>query len=284
MRDIKAEARPRKKVKKKKSLSPLLLVALLLVGAAGGYFAYTKKQSHDEKAREFAASQPTRFDEKPKKGVLRTLSGAEFRDLYNNFAYPNTQTINEDTPITGNPAADKRIRQVALKRGYLIRSAPVTDIFETVAPDMKLQQRAAQPWLDMQEAAKKDGQQLALTAAYRSAEDQKNIFLDKLSKSGISIQGIADGRYDDKLSDILRTTGVPGFSRHHTGYTIDIGCDNDPGVVFEVSSCFKWLSSDNYKNAKTYGWIPSYPDGAGEQGPDPESWEYVWVGVEALTE
>jgi LAS superfamily LD-carboxypeptidase LdcB len=55
-------------------------------------------------------------------------------------------------------------------------------------------------------------------------------------------------------------------------------------VVFEQSVCFGWLSKGNYKNAKSNGWIPSYPDGAKKQGPDPESWEYVWVGKQNLIE
>jgi D-alanyl-D-alanine carboxypeptidase len=149
---------------------------------------------------------------------------------------------------------------------------------------MPLQERAVQPWKDMKDAAKTEGQLLTLTAAYRSADEQKSIFMERLSANRISIEGIARGTYDNQVNQLLRTTAVPGYSRHHTGYTIDIGCQNDPDVVFEASLCFKWLSADNYKNTKRFGWIPCYPEGAGEQGPDPESWEYAWVGTDALTE
>jgi len=89
---------------------------------------------------------------------------------------------------------------------------------------------------------------------------------------------------DSELDGILATTAIPGYSRHHTGYTVDIGCGNEPAIAFELTVCFDWLSANNYKNAKTYGWIPSYPEGAGQQGPEPETWEYVWVGIDALTE
>jgi LAS superfamily LD-carboxypeptidase LdcB len=42
------------------------------------------------------------------------------------------------------------------------------------------------------------------------------------------------------------------------------------------------MSKDNYLQAKKYGWIPSYPEGAQQQGPEPEAWEYVWVGTASL--
>jgi LAS superfamily LD-carboxypeptidase LdcB len=98
------------------------------------------------------------------------------------------------------------------------------------------------------------------------------------------IEGIASGRYDAQVSQVLAMTAIPGYSRHHTGYTVDIACKNNPNASFVYTVCFQWLNADNYKNAKTYGWIPSYPDGAGQQGPDREPWEYVWVGVDAVTE
>jgi LAS superfamily LD-carboxypeptidase LdcB len=261
-------------------LSLLVIIPLLAVGLYGVYSFINSKQFKTIQT----AKAPVRFTEPAKKGVLKNFTGPEFRDLYNSFAYPNTKRIAEDTPITSNPDADARIRKIAEDRGYHIRSAPVTDAFREVAPGMKLQERAADPWLQMVEAAKKDKETLILTAAYRSADEQKKILLDRLGSDGINIALIGRGIYDQRINEVLRTTAVPGYSRHHTGYTIDIGCQNDPSVIFDESSCFKWLSADNYKNAKTFGWIPSYPPGAGNQGPEPESWEYVWVGVDTLTE
>jgi LAS superfamily LD-carboxypeptidase LdcB len=76
---------------------------------------------------------------------------------------------------------------------------------------------------------------------------------------------------------------VPGYSRHHTGYTIDLWCE-DGSSTFLSSSCYKWISDNNYLKAKQSGWIPSYPAGTDDQGPEPEPWEYVWVGTERLME
>ncbi len=56
-----------------------------------------------------------------------------------------------------------------------MRSAPVTSAFQKVEGDYVLQERTAQPWRDLVSAAKKDGIKLGLTAAYRSADDQKKL-------------------------------------------------------------------------------------------------------------
>lgn len=273
---------PNKAEGKKQNLVVFAGIALLIAG--GGAWLLKLNTSDNQVATQETVLNQTVPAPTEKKGVLKNFTGAQFRDLYNNFAYPNTKRINEDTPITGNGEADAHIRKLALARGYMIRSAPVTDVFKTVETDMRLQERSAQPWIDMVEAAKKDNVRLELTAAYRSAETQKEILLSKLKLDGIAISRIASGVYDTELDSVLSSTAVPGFSRHHTGYTIDIGCIDQPYVVFEATKCFEWLSKDNYKNSKTFGWIPSYPEGAGKQGPDPETWEYVWVGVDALTE
>lgn len=273
--------------RRRRALPKALLLLPLLVVVVGTYLyaTYGGKSASDATSSAASASDATGSVASPaKKGVLRTFTGAQFRDLYNSIAYPNTQYISDETPITGNQAADTQIRKLATQRGYLARSAPVTDVFRNVGKAFVLQERAAQPWLDMQAAAKKDNINLGLTAAYRSAEDQKEIFLSRLQASNIAVSAIGSGQYDAQINQVLKTTAIPGFSRHHTGYTVDISCENNAGVSFEASICFNWLSKDNYKNAKTYGWIPSYPDGAGQQGPDPESWEYVWVGKDAVSE
>jgi LAS superfamily LD-carboxypeptidase LdcB len=219
-----------------------------------------------------------------KQGKLKNFSGQQFKELYENFAYPNTVLISEDTPITGNPAADTRIRQMAVKRGYKLRAAPVADTFQEVSPGHKLQQRAAQPWLEMKTEAEKDGVKLGITAAYRSADDQKAIFVARLAQAGIPIVFIGSGAYDAQLNQLLSTTAIPGYSRHHSGYTIDISCENEPNRSFQYTVCFDWLNANNYEKTKKHGWIPSYPENAEEQGPEPESWEYVWVGTDAVTE
>jgi LAS superfamily LD-carboxypeptidase LdcB len=270
----------RRKKAKSQRKTRFVICAVLITGLVLG-LVYTKHGQAPSDSRAISSTIPA---DKPKKGILKVYTPEQFRDLYNNFAYPNTQEINESTPITGNQPLDERIRTLAAERGYILRSAPVTDTFVQVAPGMILQQRAAQPWADMQAAAKKDNVNITLSAAYRSSAEQLSIFLSRFSPRSATAVQVAAGSYDKQIIDTLSRTAPPGYSRHHTGYTIDIECDGNINLVFERTACFRWLSADNYKNAKTHGWIPSYPEGIQTQGPEPESWEYVWVGIDTLTE
>lgn len=276
----------RKQKKLGLSVVVLTIILIALIGAGFYLLKHFQDDKSDKQNLQANSSQETVqniFPEKEKSGVLKNFSGEEFKNLYNSFAYPNTRMISDTTSITGNEAADHKIRQLAIARGYAIRSAPVSDTFEDFNGEL-LQQKAAQSWKDLVADAQNDGYNFGLTAGYRSADVQKDIFMSRLMAKNVNIAAIPSGVHDVQINEVLKTTAIPGYSRHHSGYTVDIACKNMPAAAFKNSSCFRWLSADNYKNAKENGWIPSYPDGAGIQGPDPEEWEYVWVGKDALYE
>ncbi len=226
------------------------------------------------------SSETEQADDKPK--TLKTFSGVEFKNLYNSFAYPNTQEITTPLPITGNVAADDRIRAIAIGRGYMLRSVPVAPL--TQVDDFLLQQRAVEPWRLLEAAAKAEGVNLGAVSTFRSPDEQRGIFMAQLRASGATPASVAAGQSDDEVDMILRVYSIPGYSRHHTGYTLDLECGGSGLDSFINTPCFAWLSKNNYENAKKFGWIPSYPDGAGNQGPNPEQWEYVWVGTDVLYE
>lgn len=262
----------------------LAIILILIAGSYIGYYTWKTKIS-TKKASSSSEQTINNSIEVPKKSdQLKIFTGEQFKDLYNSIAYPNTEYINDDTVITGDANVDEHIQKLAEAKGYKRRSAPVSDAFITVEKDLKLQQKAYQPWLDLVAAAQKDNLKLNLVDAYRSSADARNLFLSRLNSYNINTSQIASGIYDSQINNLLKTTAIPGYSRHHTGYTVDIGCNDQSEAVFKYTPCFEWLSADNYKNAKTYGWIPSYPDGAGQQGPDPEPWEYVWVSVNSTFE
>ena len=245
-----------------------------------GFFIYKSSKvaaPNDQSVSAIDSPEPP----KQKTGDFKIFTGEEFFKLYDSFVYPNTQLISEHSPITGNELADNRMRVVAVEKGYKLRSAPVTDAF------VEVQKICCSSVCRLSLAGyagggKTSGLSMSLSAAFRAAEDQRAIFLDRIR--GISLDAIAAGTADADVAKVLDKTALAGYSRHHTGYTIDIQCDNDPVVKFEKSKCFTWLNKNNYLNAKTYGWIPSYPEGTGKQGPEPESWEYVWVGENSLRE
>ena len=280
---IKNHKKPRRKKRSRSALLLILLIVVLAAGVTFYWFQKAKTSTVNDPPADVVLNQNLSHDP-PKNGNLKEFTGSEFRDLYNSYAYPNTEYISDDAVITGELATDTHIREMAEKRGYVRRSAPVQNTFREVEPNMLLQERASEPWQQMKERAKTDGLNIYLTAAYRSAKEQRSIFIERISAIGLTESLIQSGLYNSELDGILATTAIPGYSRHHTGYTVDIGCGNEPAIAFELSVCFDWLSANNYKNAKTYGWIPSYPEGAGQQGPEPETWEYVWVGIDALTE
>ncbi len=260
-----------------KRLGILLLSVLLAVAVV---WLYEQKTSETDNKNKPIIEQPIINTT----GTLRTFKGQEFVDFYYTLAFPNTQKISEDAPITGDGQADEYLRHLAKERGYRPQNAPVADVLIDVGNGVRLQPKAAVGWRILKNSATKEGLELNLTAGFRSAEDQTRLFLERLSAAGVNISQIPSGAYDAQIEQVLKSTALPGYSKHHSGYTVDIGCPSDPGVIFEKSICFAWLNRDNYKNAKNSGWIPSYPEGANQQGPDPETWEYVWVGRQNLVQ
>ncbi len=221
----------------------------------------------------------------------KQFTGNQFRDLYRNVmqSYPNTEAFIEPPEITGNLIADERIRKIVEARGFQQTRIPVTALVKTNEPllqgetDDLLQPLAFKGWEGIKAAATKDNVPLALLSAYRSPEWQRDLFMQRLLARGVTVDMVAAGEADAAVEANLDVTAVPGYSRHHTGYTVDFWCEDGTGN-FGTSSCFKWLNANNYLHAKQFGWIPSYPAGASEQGPEPEPWEYVWVGKAVLYE
>ncbi len=218
---------------------------------------------------------------------FKFFNGDQFQQLYESLIFPNSQAITQAPAITGDEVVDARIKTIAASRGYELRSVPVLPIVKTNTPglakDDLLQPKAYSGWKVLEEMAKKDGIPLKLNSGYRSIENQRDLFLSRLRANGGDNARIAAGQADNAVVQTLLMTAPPGYSRHHTGYTIDLLCEGS-GVAFEKSACFQWISANNYDKAKRAGWVPSYPEGASSQGPEPESWEYVWVGLNQVTE
>lgn len=213
---------------------------------------------------------------------LKQLSGDAFKDLYQSVALPNTQEITDPPLITGDDAADARIRMRAEARGYKLSRIPMGAIIKVEGEprldgDDLLQPLAVAAWYKMREAARKEGYPVSLLSAFRSPKYQQDLFSSRIFEKGVTVGQIASGAADAAIDATLEITAVPGYSRHHTGYTVDLWCE-DGSTSFLESKCYEWINANNYQKAMEYGWIPSYPEGATEQGPEPEPWEYVWVG------
>ena len=118
-------------------------------------------------------------------------------------------------------------------------------------------------FLNMFNAAKKEGLTLIINSSYRSYEEQDEVYNDYKSSRG--------EEYADKIA------ARAGFSEHQTGMAVDIQTYGSTGATFEEFDEFKWLSENAYK----YGFILRYPKGKEYiTGYEYESWHYRYVGVE----
>lgn len=117
-------------------------------------------------------------------------------------------------------------------------------------------------WTAMKGAAARAGIELQLVSAFRSVAYQKELFLRKLARG-------------DQIAAILEVNAAPGFSEHHTGRALDVGC---PGyahleVEFEQSPAFHWLSA----HANTFGFYLSFPR-ENSYGVQYEPWHWCYRG------
>lgn len=119
---------------------------------------------------------------------------------------------------------------------------------------------AAAAWRRLRDEAAADGVELIAVSAFRSIARQTEIIRRKLD----------DGK---PIAEILRYVAAPGFSEHHTGRALDIGC---PGFTdleenFETTPAFAWLQ----RRAPTLGFRLSYPRNS-ETGIGYEPWHWLW--------
>jgi LAS superfamily LD-carboxypeptidase LdcB len=260
---------------------------ILFAGAAAGlYFAIQPVMAPDDSPvvliDSISGTQVNSQQTNDFKNELRNFTDNEFKAFQDNVLLPDLKRIENPPSITGNEEADARIKDIAEKRGYRLRSEPSTEL--ELVNGLYFQKQSGDAWLKLRKSASKAGLTLSVTSAYRSVDEQLKVLQDRIKAADFTVQDIADGSVNTELIDVLARTAPPGYSKHHTGYTIDLYCAGTDFYEFASSPCFEWLSADNYKIAKEYGFIPSYPPLADAQGPRPEAWEYVWVGDTFLYE
>lgn len=218
----------------------------------------------------------------------KTFSASGFVDLYFSLKpLPNTKNLTISPSITGNTDADKHIVALAEARGYKLQSE--VQIGLVAVGGQQLQPEAKQAYLNMVADAAKSGFYLSIVSGFRDVDTQRSLFLNRFRNASrnqigreYKSQEIIDGKADQAIETVLKTSSIPGYSRHHTGMTFDIGKSGTDFTRFKYTNEFAWISANNYLNAKRFGFIPSYPEGAPNQGPNPEAWEFTYVGQSAL--
>ena len=201
-----------------------------------------------------------------------TYSGDEFKALYDHAVgrvLHNLVSPGERQPVTGDEDLDNRIWAIALARGYVMRPEAGPDLGS--GDGVPMQPEAAAAWLELKSAARAAGHGFVVSSAYRSPGSQRTQFNSKLA-----------GTSDEAIDAALTWYSIPGTSKHHGGYALDFRYSDGTFGEFRDTPDYAWLAADNFYNAKRFGFIPSYPDDVSDQGPNPEPWEFVWVGVDLI--
>ena len=196
-------------------------------------------------------------------------------------AHP-TLTVDPVLPhITGNTDADTRIRFLAYENGY--KQQPILKSTTDIAFPGSVHKCVVAQWKLLKQQALLNNIIINIVSGYRSVERQRQIFLYKIKQQKIAFDEIAAGTADNKIRSILEYSSIPGFSRHHSGFVIDIQANNDGLSAFGYSKAYQWLANNHFKIARQFGFVPSYPNQRPGQGPNPEPWEFMWIG-KALAE
>jgi zinc D-Ala-D-Ala carboxypeptidase len=136
---------------------------------------------------------------------------------------------------------------------------------------MRLNSGAAQAFKEMIAAAQAEGVSIVPLSAFRSLQDQKELFFEVKKERVQTAQERAG------------VSAPPGYSEHHTGYAIDLGDGNIPAVNlspdFETTPSFKWLQA----NAPRFSFEISFPKD-NVQGVSYEPWHWRYVGDSASLE
>lgn len=199
-------------------------------------------------------------------------TGDQFKALYDHAVrneLPNLMPPAGRLPVTGDADLDARIWALATARGYVLRPLAGANLGE--ADGVIMQPQAAAAWQELKTAAREAGHRFVVSSAYRSPESQRTWFNSKLI-----------GSSDEAIDTALTWYSIPGTSKHHGGYALDFRYRDGTFGEFRETPDYAWLAADNFYNAKRFGFIPSYPDDVTAQGPNPEPWEFVWVGVDLI--
>ena len=121
---------------------------------------------------------------------------------------------------------------------------------------------AARSWNYMHAAARALNIELLPLSGFRSVDRQAQIIRGKLDLG-------------EKIPDILYSIAAPGYSEHHTGCAIDIGCQEVLPLeeAFAHTSAYAWL----LRHADEFGFKLSFPK-HNPHGFVYEPWHWCWHG------
>lgn len=122
---------------------------------------------------------------------------------------------------------------------------------------------------EMFDYAKSQGIYPEIVSAYRTNDEQKELFTNKITKYK------NEGYSEEEATQLtLGWVALPGTSEHQVGLALDINADASMNTNDEV---YSWLYENSYK----YGFIMRYAeDKIDKTGIQYEPWHYRYVGIE----
>lgn len=151
--------------------------------------------------------------------------------------------------------------------GHLPYDEAPPEELKAISGDGRFQLRtaAADAFLAMQRAARRDGITLVTISAFRGISDQQRIFFE------------IKAQRQQAATERAEVSAPPGYSEHHTGYAIDLGDGLAPTAnlseAFERTAAFRWLEV----NGARFNFELSFPRG-NRQGIAYEPWHWRFVG------
>ncbi len=131
-----------------------------------------------------------------------------------------------------------------------------------------LRKAAAKMFLAMQEKAKKDGVYLVPMSGFRDYQRQHDLFFHgaKLKNQSKEARSLV--------------CAPPGYSEHHTGYSLDIGDGAYVGDGYEIDATFKTTASYRWliRNAGHFHFEMSFPEDKKKRRIAYEPWHWRFVG------
>jgi zinc D-Ala-D-Ala carboxypeptidase len=130
---------------------------------------------------------------------------------------------------------------------------------------LRMRRTAAQRFQAMVQAARSAGVSLVPISAFRSVQQQEQLFFS------------IGAQRNQTPAQRAALSAPPGHSEHHTGYAVDIGDGAVPATNlqpnFENTRAYQWLEA----NAARFGFEMSFPKD-NPQGVSYEPWHWRFVG------
>ncbi len=194
-----------------------------------------------------------------------------FINLFDNVSHLPNLTGSSLPSITGNEEVDQQLRALAKQAGYLSQPAPA-DSGQLVGVH-RLQPLAATAWSQLEQAAVAADHPLTITVGYLAPVEQAQLLTDQLG--GDLTQS--------SLEAAFRQVMIPGYSRHQTGFALDIVATADPDSRFQETAAYGWLAANNFALAKHFGFVPSQPENNPHgQAAHQRAFELVYIGRQHL--